>query len=257
MSVSFSISHLRRESAKKTIQKPIFLSINFPSPLPTLELSIGNPTKVPFFCSTPPARDSDIQRFRDQLSLLLPRAFQMCRTILEPGRKTIVMEERLSRDVEPEPMEDDAGDDKKETKTQMQKTETQTELAQLDSSQNHVVFSSGGEEGRSGVPNAILIIQFDSASVSLSNQPLAKLNTGSALPYRMTVHPAGSDLVCSFLHSCKWFELEEESDEVPKLALRQSERVLEQLQDIGQQLALAFDRESSMLAAGDEHRMAS
>ncbi|TQD71827.1 hypothetical protein C1H46_042638 [Malus baccata] len=141
--------------------------------------------------------------------------------------------------------EDDAGDDKKET-------DTQTELAQFDSSQNHVVFSGGGGEGRSGVPNAILIAQFDPASVSLSNQPVAKLNTCSNLPYRMAVHPAGSGLVCSFPDSCRWFELEKESDEVPKLALRQSERVLERLQDVGQQLALAFDRDGSMLAAGGE-----
>ncbi|XP_048428853.1 SEC12-like protein 2 isoform X2 [Pyrus x bretschneideri] len=148
--------------------------------------------------------------------------------------------------------EDDAGDDKRETETQTQKTETQTELAQFDSSQNHVVFSGGGGEGRSGVPNAILIAQFDPASISLSNQPVAKLNTGSALPYRMAVHPAGSGLVCSFPDSCRWFELEEERDEVPKLALRQSGRMLEQLQDVGQQLALAFDRDGSMLAAGGE-----
>ncbi|KAM0961182.1 hypothetical protein ACFX13_020922 [Malus domestica] len=158
----------------------------------------------------------------------------------------------LGKSKRPDQDQDDAGDDKKETETQTQKTETQTELAQFDSNQNHVVFSGGGGEGRSGVPNAIVVAQFDPASVSLSSQPVAKLNTGSALPYRMAVHPAGSGLVCSFPDSCRWFELEEESNEVPKLALRQSERVLEQLQDVGQQLALAFDKDGSLLAAGGE-----
>ncbi|XP_050149105.1 transcription factor PIF1-like isoform X2 [Malus sylvestris] len=58
-----------------------FLSINFPSPLPTLKLSsLGNPIKVPFFCSAPPVRDSETQRLREQLPPLLPWPVQTCRT---------------------------------------------------------------------------------------------------------------------------------------------------------------------------------
>nr|XP_017188044.2 transcription factor PIF1-like isoform X2 [Malus domestica] len=58
-----------------------FLSINFPSPLPTFKLSsLGNPIKVPFFCSAPPVRDSETQRLREQLPPLLPWPVQTCRT---------------------------------------------------------------------------------------------------------------------------------------------------------------------------------
>ncbi|RXH72425.1 hypothetical protein DVH24_012109 [Malus domestica] len=51
---------------QKTIQKPIFLPINFPSPLPTLGLSsFGNPTKVPIlllYTTSQRFRYSEIQR---------------------------------------------------------------------------------------------------------------------------------------------------------------------------------------------------
>ncbi|KAI5353268.1 PREDICTED: SEC12 [Prunus dulcis] len=132
------------------------------------------------------------------------------------------------------------------------KAPTETESAQSHPNQNHVVLAGGGGEGRSGVPNAILVAQFDPASVSLSHQPVAKLDTGSDLPYRMAVHPGGDGLICSFPNSCRWFEWDEESGEDPKLGLKQSDRVLDQLVDVGQQLALAFNKEGSVLAAGGE-----
>jgi hypothetical protein len=33
---------------------------------------------------------------------------------------------------------------------------------------------------------------------------VAKLGTGSDLPYRMAVHPGGDGLVCSFPKSCRY-----------------------------------------------------
>ncbi|KAJ0095491.1 hypothetical protein Patl1_15388 [Pistacia atlantica] len=47
---------------------------------------------------------------------------------------------------------------------------------------------------------------------------------------------------------------EEESDEVHKLGVKGSEKVLSELEDVGVQLALAFDSEGSTLAAGGEGR---
>jgi hypothetical protein len=34
---------------------------------------------------------------------------------------------------------------------------------------------------------------------------VAKLDTASDLPYRMTVHPAGRGLICAFSESCRSF----------------------------------------------------
>lgn len=52
---------------------------------------------------------------------------------------------------------------------------------------------------------------------------------------------------------CRLFEWdEEESDEVYKLGVKVSEKVLGELEDVGLQLALAFDSEGSTLAAGGE-----
>ncbi|KAJ0095004.1 hypothetical protein Patl1_15324 [Pistacia atlantica] len=84
----------------------------------------------------------------------------------------------------------------------------------------HVVLVGGGGEGNSGIANAVVLSCFDFASNSLSDQP--------------------------------WDE--EESDEVHKLGVKGSEKVLSELEDVGVQLALAFDSEGSTLAAGGEGR---
>ncbi|KAJ0094747.1 hypothetical protein Patl1_15311 [Pistacia atlantica] len=82
----------------------------------------------------------------------------------------------------------------------------------------YVVLVGGGGEGNSGIPNAVVLSCFDFASDSLSDQ--------------------------------HWDE--EESDEVHKLGVKGSEKVLSELEDVGVQLALAFDSEGSTLAAGGE-----
>ncbi|WOG89005.1 hypothetical protein DCAR_0208241 [Daucus carota subsp. sativus] len=117
----------------------------------------------------------------------------------------------------------------------------------------HVVLSGGGGEGKSGIPNAILVSQFYADSNSLSDQPVAKLGTGADLPYRMAVHPNGEGLICSMPQSCRWFEWDAvKSDDGHGWGLKSSEKVLNQLEDVGQQLALTFDDEGSVLAAGGE-----
>ncbi|XP_044504254.1 SEC12-like protein 2 isoform X2 [Mangifera indica] len=118
---------------------------------------------------------------------------------------------------------------------------------------NYVVLVGGGGEGKSGIPNAVVLSRFDFASNTLSNQPVAKFKTDSDLPYRMAVHPRGDGIICAMQNSCRLFEwVRENSDKVQRLGVKGSEKVLSLLEDVGQQLALAFDSDGSTLATGGE-----
>ncbi|XP_061355613.1 SEC12-like protein 2 [Gastrolobium bilobum] len=114
---------------------------------------------------------------------------------------------------------------------------------------SYLVVAGGGGEGHSGIPNSVLLAHFDVASNSLSDQPVSRLGTGSELPYRMAVHPNGDGLICAMPKSCRWFEWD---SEIHQLGLKLSDRVLTQLEDVGQQLALAFNNDGTALAAGGE-----
>ncbi|XP_065855955.1 SEC12-like protein 2 [Euphorbia lathyris] len=117
----------------------------------------------------------------------------------------------------------------------------------------YAVLAGGGGEGRSGIPNAAVVVHFDFASSSLSAQPVAKLGTGSDLPYRMVVHPGGDGLICALPKGCRFFEWDlVKENGACKVGLKESEKDLSKLEDIGQQLALAFNSDSSVLAIGGE-----
>ncbi|XP_062111110.1 SEC12-like protein 2 [Humulus lupulus] len=118
----------------------------------------------------------------------------------------------------------------------------------------YIVLAGGGGEGNSGIPNAVVLSEFDVASNSLSDEPVVKHRTGSDLPYRMAVHPGGEGLICSFPKSCRWFEWDgENSIEGHQIGVKQSDRVLTSLEDVEQQLSLAFNNEGSILASGGEN----
>lgn len=118
--------------------------------------------------------------------------------------------------------------------------------------ENYVVLAGGGGEGNSGIRNALVVAQFDFDSNVLSDEPVAKEGTGGDLPYRMAIHPSGDGLICSMPKSCRWFDWDIQRADNLSLGLRSSERVLEPLQDVGQQLALTFNNEGSLLAVGSE-----
>lgn len=54
-------------------------------------------------------------------------------------------------------------------------TESKREDEIVGDGSNYVVFAGGGGEGRSGIPNALVISLFDSASNSLSDQPVSPI----------------------------------------------------------------------------------
>ncbi|KAL6577585.1 hypothetical protein OROMI_009913 [Orobanche minor] len=117
----------------------------------------------------------------------------------------------------------------------------------------HVVLAGGGGEGHSGIPNALLLSAFDFESTSLSDEPVGILRTGSDLPYRIAVHPGGEGLICSFPKSCRWVEWDSTtSADKHTLSLKSSKKLLEQLDDVGLQLAMTFNIEGSLLAVGGE-----
>ncbi|XP_026407208.1 SEC12-like protein 2 [Papaver somniferum] len=116
-----------------------------------------------------------------------------------------------------------------------------------------LILSGGGGDTKSGIQNSILLAQFDSTSNSLSRTPVEKHESGCDLPYRMAVHPGGEGLICSFPNCCRYFQwIAPTSMETNDLGLRASETVLTQLENVGQQLALAFNKEGSVLAVGGE-----
>ncbi|KAH7832856.1 hypothetical protein Vadar_000702 [Vaccinium darrowii] len=118
---------------------------------------------------------------------------------------------------------------------------------------NYLVLAGGGGEGSSGIPNALVLAHFDFASNCLSDHPVAKLGTGADLPYRMTVHPGGDGVICSLPKSCRCFEWDKvESTDGHKVSLKLSDKVIDALEDVGQQLALRFNSDGSVLALGGE-----
>ncbi|CAH1443278.1 unnamed protein product [Lactuca virosa] len=132
-------------------------------------------------------------------------------------------------------------------------TESKREDEIVGDGSNYVVFAGGGGEGRSGIPNALVISLFDSSSNSLSDQPVNKFGLDDELPYRMAVHPGGEGVICSLPKSCRWFEWEAtKKDDEFTLNLKQSEKVLYELEHIGQQLAVTFSHDGSLLAVGGE-----
>ncbi|CAN1306052.1 SEC12-like protein 2 [Linum perenne] len=117
----------------------------------------------------------------------------------------------------------------------------------------YVVLAGGGGEGRSGIANAIVLVHFDLASNSLSTRLVTKHILGSELPYRMTVHPGGDGLICAMQNGCRFFEWDEiKENGTRKLDVKISEKALDQLQEVGQQLALVYDSDGSTLAVGGE-----
>ncbi|KAL5204691.1 hypothetical protein ABZP36_009562 [Zizania latifolia] len=114
-------------------------------------------------------------------------------------------------------------------------------------------LGGGGGEGRSGVPNALVVAALDPAAEALSSDPVLRLGTEEQVPYRMAVHPLGDGVLCAFPNGCRLFRWESPEGENPhNLALRADLEALTELGDVGLQLSVSFSGEGSILATGGE-----
>uniref|UniRef100_A0A0E0MH50 Anaphase-promoting complex subunit 4-like WD40 domain-containing protein n=1 Tax=Oryza punctata TaxID=4537 RepID=A0A0E0MH50_ORYPU len=118
-------------------------------------------------------------------------------------------------------------------------------------------LGGGGGEGRSGVPNALVVAALDptagGVAAALSPDPVLRMGTEEQVPYRMAVHPRGDGVLCAFPNGCRLFRWESPEGEGPhNIALRADREALTELSDAGLQLAVSFSGEGSILATGGE-----
>ncbi|KAG6543925.1 hypothetical protein Mapa_014765 [Marchantia paleacea] len=111
----------------------------------------------------------------------------------------------------------------------------------------HVVFGGGGGDRKNGVKNKLLLAHYAFAADVLS-EAIYTLSTDDDPPYRLAVHPGSNEIVCSVSKDCRLVELNTEED----LKLEVSKRVVQPLQDIGEQNCLVFSGDGTRLATGGE-----
>ncbi|EES10100.1 SEC12-like protein 2 [Sorghum bicolor] len=120
------------------------------------------------------------------------------------------------------------------------------------------VLGGGGGEGRSGVPNKLVVAALAAgeeaaAPAALSPETVLEVKTQEEVPYRMAVHPRGDGVFCAFPNGCRLYRWESQEGEGPQnLALEPDQEALAELKDVGLQLAVSFSGEGSILAIGGE-----
>ncbi|KAF8407661.1 hypothetical protein HHK36_006796 [Tetracentron sinense] len=86
---------------------------------------------------------------------------------------------------------------------------------------------------------------------SLPNQAIYHMPPMNRLEMLRQVEDLIQKGLCNIL--CRWFEWDAAEDtKIHKLGIKSSEKVLTQLEDVGQQLALTFNNQGSILAVGGE-----
>ncbi|KAJ1276347.1 hypothetical protein BS78_05G207900 [Paspalum vaginatum] len=119
------------------------------------------------------------------------------------------------------------------------------------------VLGGGGGEGRSGVPNKLVVAALSptegQGAVALSPEKVVEVRTEEEVPYRMAVHPRGDGVLCAFPNGCRLYRWESQEGKGPhNLALEPDQDALAELKDVGLQLAAAFSGEGSVFAIGGE-----
>lgn len=112
-----------------------------------------------------------------------------------------------------------------------------------------VMLAGGGGNQRNGVPNSLLLAQYDFQSTELTDA-VDTFATGDDPPYRLAAHPAGEGVVCSLEKDCRLFQVRREDGGEVKVG--PAEREIPALQGVGEQNCLVFSPDGTRLAAGGE-----
>jgi prolactin regulatory element-binding protein len=113
-----------------------------------------------------------------------------------------------------------------------------------------VILAGGGGNGRTGVPNSLLLARYDFSRFALS-RAFHDFSTGCDPPYRLAMHPGGRVFVCSLENGCRLFTLKKAADN-PNPGIFPSERQIEFLQSAGEQNSLVFSADGTRFAAGGD-----
>jgi prolactin regulatory element-binding protein len=114
-----------------------------------------------------------------------------------------------------------------------------------------VILAGGGGNGRTGVPNCLLLAQYD-FSTSVLSDAFHNFSTDDDPPYRLAVQPGGKGFVCSFENDCRLFTLKKAADDDGGTRIFSDERQVEVLQAVGEQNSLVFSADGTRLAAGGD-----
>lgn len=114
-----------------------------------------------------------------------------------------------------------------------------------------VILAGGGGNGRTGVPNCLLLAQYD-FSTSVLSDAFHNFSTGDDPPYRLAVQPGGKGFVCSFENDCRLFTLKKAADDDRETRIFSDERQIDVLQAVGEQNSLVFSADGTRLAAGGD-----
>ncbi|CAM6012900.1 unnamed protein product [Sphagnum balticum] len=114
-----------------------------------------------------------------------------------------------------------------------------------------VILAGGGGNGRTGVPNCLLLAQYDFSSSALSDA-FHNFSTDDDPPYRLAVQPGGKGFVRSFENDCRLFTLKKAVDNDGETRIFSDERQIEVLQAVGEQNSLVFSADGTRLAAGGD-----
>jgi prolactin regulatory element-binding protein len=114
-----------------------------------------------------------------------------------------------------------------------------------------VILAGGGGNGRTGVPNCLLLAQYD-FSTSVLSDAFHNFSTDDDPPYRLAVQPGGKGFVCSFQNDCRLFTLKKAADDDGETRIFSDERQIDVLQAVGEQNSLVFSADGTRLAAGGD-----
>lgn len=115
-----------------------------------------------------------------------------------------------------------------------------------------VLLAGGGGNQRNGVPNSLLLAEYDFQSTELTDA-VDTFATGDDPPYRLAAHPSGEAVVCSLENDCRLFHVRrEEGEKKGKGRVEAAERQIPALQGVGEQNCVVFSPDGTRLAVGGE-----